>query len=149
MNGETGTELTFPSVENLYHYRKLQMARAPKETLDTLLVCTPSEAKKIGKSVDLGDFLGQWDYEKRFIMKDAVKCKFAQNKELADQLISTNEQYLEESNSWGDKYWGMAYIPSQDGMLSVLGDKYVKLGGKNMLGHILMQVRNELIIERG
>lgn len=43
------------------------------------------------------------------------------------QLLATGTRYLEETNTWGDTYWGVC-----EGK------------GLNMLGKTLMQVRDEL-----
>jgi len=52
--------------------------------------------------------------------------KFYQNKHLADKLLATSGEIVEE-NTWGDTFWGVS------------GGK-----GKNMLGKILMEVRDSL-----
>ena len=64
-------------------------------------------------------------------MKDIVRAKFSQNEELAKKLLATNDEYLIEGNTWGDRFWG-----------TVNGE------GRNQLGIILMQVRDELRAER-
>ena len=60
-------------------------------------------------------------------MLRVLRAKFAQNPELAMQLLATGTRYLEETNTWGDTYWGVC-----EGK------------GLNMLGKTLMQVRDEL-----
>ena len=59
-------------------------------------------------------------------MYDLLKRKF-EIPELRDLLLATGEQELIEGNHWGDVYWGK------------VGDK-----GKNMLGRLLMLIREEL-----
>lgn len=88
----------------------------------------PSAAKRRGRHVDLRD---GWDNIRITIMKDIVKAKFSQNEELAEKLLATDDEYLMEGNTWGDRFWG-----------TVNGE------GRNQLGIILMQVRNELKAER-
>lgn len=53
--------------------------------------------------------------------------KFLQNPDLRDALIATGDAVLEEGNSWGDIYWGK-----------------VNGRGTNMLGQILMDIREKL-----
>lgn len=60
-------------------------------------------------------------------MKKAVLAKFSQHEDLRVLLLSTNESKIVEHTEH-DRYWG-------DG-----GDGR----GRNMLGRILMEVRNEL-----
>ena len=71
------------------------------------------------------------EYTPTPIMEDIVKAKFSQNEELAEKLLATDDEYLIEGNTWGDRFWG-----------AVNGE------GRNQLGIILMQVRNELRAER-
>jgi N-glycosidase YbiA len=71
-----------------------------------------------------------WEAVKDGIMRRAVMAKFTQHEELRALLLSTGEAKIVEHTE-NDDYWG-------DG-----GDG----SGKNMLGRILMQVRQELRIE--
>lgn len=68
-----------------------------------------------------------WEQVKNEIMYNAVKAKFLQNKYIKEKLLSTGDSTLVEhtNNNW---YWG-------DG-----GNGQ----GKNILGKILMKVREEL-----
>lgn len=84
----------------------------------------PSRAKAKGRKIQLRN---DWEIIKDDIMYQVVKAKFAQNQELKEKLIATGDEYLEEGNTWGDIYWGTCH-----GI------------GKNMLGKILMRVREEL-----
>ena len=84
----------------------------------------PSEAKKAGRKVQLRK---DWEEVKISVMTEIVRAKFFQNSELAELLMATNDAYLEEGNTWGDKIWG-----------TVNGQ------GANNLGKILMQIRDEL-----
>ena len=84
----------------------------------------PSEAKRKGRRVSLRK---DWEEVKISIMHDIVKAKFSQNEDLKNKLLSTNDEHLEEGNTWGDRIWGT-----------------VNGKGQNNLGKILMQVREEL-----
>lgn len=68
-----------------------------------------------------------WEAVKDNIMREAVRAKFTQHAELKELLLATGEALLVEHTT-NDSYWG-------DG-----GDG----SGKNMLGQILMMVRDEL-----
>ena len=68
-----------------------------------------------------------WESVKVSIMADAVRAKFTQHAELRAMLLGTGEAKLVEHTE-NDDYWG-------DG-----GDG----SGRNMLGQILMRVRDEL-----
>ena len=60
-------------------------------------------------------------------MKKILYSKFAQNPYLAYGLLATGNEELIEGNTWGDKIWGQ-----------VNGE------GQNLLGKILMEVREEI-----
>jgi ribA/ribD-fused uncharacterized protein len=83
----------------------------------------PGAAKRLARSKPARD---NWDYIKVGVMLELLRMKFADPR-LRAMLLDTGDLYLEEGNTWGDEYWGT-----------------VKGVGKNMLGHLLMQVRKEL-----
>ena len=68
-----------------------------------------------------------WEAVKDDIMREAVRAKFQQHADLAKILLGTGDALIVE-HTGNDSYWG-------DG-----GDG----NGKNMLGIILMEVRQEL-----
>ena len=84
----------------------------------------PSQAKSKGRRVLLRS---DWEDIKDKIMYEIVYNKFSQDEIMKQKLLSTNDEYLEEGNSWHDYYWGVC-----NGR------------GKNKLGKILMKVREEL-----
>lgn len=68
-----------------------------------------------------------WESAKVGVMKEAVLAKFTQHKDLQEILLSTEDAKLVEHTA-NDSFWG-------DG-----GDG----SGKNMLGRILMEVREQI-----
>ena len=84
----------------------------------------PSSAKKLGRRVQLRS---DWENVKYNVMYEIVKAKFTQNLKLKAKLLETDNQHLEEGNTWGDKIWGT-----------------VNGVGENNLGKILMRVREEI-----
>ena len=68
-----------------------------------------------------------WESVKVEVMRKAVRAKFEQHEDLRELLLSTGDAKIVEHTE-NDSYWG-------DG-----GDG----SGKNMLGRILMQVRDQL-----
>ena len=86
-----------------------------------------SESKKLGRRVVLRK---DWEDIKIKVMTDIVKAKFEQNEDLQKKLLATEDAYLEEGNTWGDRIWGT-----------------VNGVGANNLGRILMNVRKELQLE--
>ena len=85
---------------------------------------SPSEAKRAGRHVKLRP---DWETIKVDIMTKIVESKFTQNVNLGLKLLETQDSYLEEDNTWGDRIWGT-----------------VNGNGQNLLGKILMQTRTKL-----
>jgi len=84
----------------------------------------PSTSKKKGRSVTLRH---DWEKVKDKVMEDCVRDKFTRNDDLRQRLLDTGDQELVEGNTWNDTYWGV-----------------YRGRGRNMLGKILMKVREEL-----
>lgn len=83
----------------------------------------PRDAMKAGRSRPPRP---DWDDIKLQVMLDVNRQKFAQEP-LRTWLLETGDAYLEETNTWGDVFWGVC-----NGV------------GENQLGKVLMQVRSEL-----
>lgn len=83
-----------------------------------------NEARLLGQKVT---FRPDWDQVKDTVMKECLVAKFLQHKDIRDQLMATGDEELIE-DSPVDYYWGCG----KDG------------SGKNLLGKLLMEVRNEL-----
>lgn len=84
---------------------------------------TPAKAKRLGKSIVIRD---DWDEIKVAVMYQINRAKYTQHTYLRNKLVAT-EGLLEETNQWGDTYWGVC-----NGI------------GENHLGKILMRLREEL-----
>lgn len=93
--------------------------------LELAVMTDPKEAKRFGGLIELRE---DWEEYKSAAMLKVLVAKFTQNKELANRLLLTDNRYLEETNYWGDKYWGV-----HEGQ------------GKNMLGKLLMDVRDNFL----
>ena len=83
----------------------------------------PNEAKRLGRQVKLRE---GWDMIKDQVMYEIVKAKFLQHPTLKHKLLNTGSAKLVEGNDWGDTYWGQ-----------------VNGVGRNMLGRILMRIRED------
>ena len=80
------------------------------------------QSKKLGRKVNLRK---DWEIVKVDLMRNLVKQKFS-NPELSKKLLEI-EGEIEETNLWHDTFWGVSYGK-----------------GKNILGLILMEVRDEI-----
>jgi ribA/ribD-fused uncharacterized protein len=88
---------------------------------------TAGMAKRKGRQILLRP---NWNTIRNEMMMLGLMNKFLKNHDLAKKLIATAPHTLEEGNSHGDVYWG----------------KNIKPGiGENMLGKMLMTIRNLLI----
>ncbi|ELR25746.1 GTP cyclohydrolase II, putative [Acanthamoeba castellanii str. Neff] len=90
------------------------------------LASTPGESKKLGQSRKV-TLRADWEQVKDDLMYECVMAKFSQHDNIRRTLLNTEDALLVEHTS-NDRYWG-------DG-----GDG----SGKNMLGKILMRVRDNL-----
>jgi ribA/ribD-fused uncharacterized protein len=123
--------LSYPSVEHFYvamkvdsdqfingrYYTKADFKEMMSKIKD------PGFVKKIGRLVKLRK---DWNSKKLEYMNWSVREKF-KDESLKELLLLTGDEEIIESNFWGDTYWGVC-----------------KGVGKNHLGKILMEVRNEL-----
>jgi ribA/ribD-fused uncharacterized protein len=86
---------------------------------------TPAQAKRLGGKKHLHHLVPDWDSIKDGIMLQVLRTKF--ESPLRFELMKTEDEELREWNWWGDTYWGIC-----NGI------------GRNMLGKLLMQVREEI-----
>lgn len=91
---------------------------------------TPGKAKRAGKKVLLRP---DWEEVKFEVMLELVRLKFQHNLDLAAKLLATGEAELIEGNLWHDNIWGKCCC-----------EQCAETAGENLLGRILMQVRQEL-----
>lgn len=122
-------DLEFPSSEHAYMYNKMEPGTDSNLIAYKLMKeFRPGQAKRWGRQITLRS---DWEDVKLRIMEEIVDAKFRQNPTLRVRLIDLDGCYLEETNSWGDKFWGVC-----------------RGEGKNHLGKILMRVRDRLLLEQ-
>ncbi len=110
------------------HYYQSEKALNPVDKARIMLAESPAKARRLGRQVKMRS---DWDDVKDQIMYKGVKAKFTQNPEARAYLLATGDRYLVEDASFSP-YWGSGH----DGM------------GKNKMGKLLMQIRDELRQER-
>lgn len=115
----------YPTAEHAYQAAK---------TLDwkvrmIFLKLTSAQAKRLGRNLQQRK---DWESIKFNVMKEILRSKFTRNLEFKQKLIDTKDQELVEGNTWGDKVWGACN-----------GE------GLNMLGKLLMEIRNEFSAGKG
>lgn len=117
--------LVWPSAEHAYQAAKSQN---PHDWKDVMECVSPGAAKRMGRHITMRP---DWHEIRLEVMEEIVLAKFSQNPVLATRLIETGDAPLIEGNHWGDTYWGVC-----------------RGVGQNHLGKILMNVREDLKIER-
>lgn len=113
----------YGSAEAVYHSGKY-----PTADRDIFTRLDPDPARKFSRAKPYDR--AAWEARKMPTMREVVWAKFSQNPELAKKLLTTGDRYLEETNWWGDKVWG------------VYRDE-----GQNLLGKVIMDVRAYLAKE--
>ena len=84
---------------------------------------TPHGAMMAGRSLRKKEVYPEWDKIKFDVMKKGIHAKFSQNEDIKNKLLSTGDVNIHE-DSPTDMVWGIK--------------------GQDMLGKILMEVREEL-----
>ena len=112
----------YDSVEAAYHSAK----NNSKEWKEFCAKNDSSSIKKAGQEISLRD---DWEDVKVDIMEKLIRLKFNDNQELKQKLLETGDMVIEEGNEWGDVFWGVDLKTKE---------------GKNILGKIIMKVREEI-----
>jgi ribA/ribD-fused uncharacterized protein len=115
---------TFPTVLNYYYYKMYEGIDAA--FAEELRVTDVRDIKAVAdkKKKEVKD---EWYTNRLNVLFTAIRYKFENNEDMKKILISTNNHYLEYQNR--DSFFG-------NGKGSA--------GGCNILGKVLMEVRNEL-----
>ena len=104
-----------------------------EKILDTGNVRTQKELGRQVKGFDNG----LWAVNCRRIVYEANKYKFAQNRQLLDELLATRGTTLVEASPY-DTIWGIGMTKDDEGATD-----RSKWKGKNWLGHILTLLRDD------
>lgn len=100
------------------------MKMANQEDYHTILSCdSPAQAKRVARKLQMRQ---DWEEIKSAVMLSLLRKKFKAGP-LKDMLLATGDAELIEGNTWGDKFWGVCE-----------GE------GKNILGKLLMVIREEI-----
>lgn len=98
---------------------------------------SPLECKRLGRQVTPFDEV-VWNERGLEAMRRVVAAKFAQNPHLARQLLDTGDRVLAEASPY-DRIWGIGWGESDREAQDVSRWK-----GRNLLGQVLMEVRQSL-----
>lgn len=92
----------------------------------------PNEAKIFGHQIELRP---DWDEIKDEIMYQVVKAKFTSHPTMRRRLTNTYPKMLIEGNTWHDNHFG-----------SCKCQRCKNISKENVLGKVLMRVREEMIL---
>jgi len=115
--------VTWPTSE---HYFQAQKFAGTVHVEELRQAATPSLVAELGRDRQR-PLRPDWEAVKDDVMRVAVRAKLDQHPELRDQLLATGTEPLVERTT-SDHYWGCGKDTD----------------GKNMLGQILMELRDEL-----
>ena len=119
--------ITYPTNEHFFQAMKTLDIGERQKIANCL---TPGQAKRMGRQVVLRP---DWEEVKEDIMLFGLCLKFA-DEQLADWLVETGDEPLEEGTTWHDNEWGNCSC-----------ERCRNIPGKNKLGKILMKLRTEFM----
>lgn len=130
---EDSQGLTYPSVEAFFQAHKYSKRENSDILMSRFTSATAQSAKRMGGKRGIPmtpDELTEWiDGRRVEVMIEAIRKKFSDmNTELKNKLIATGDKILiEKLPRFADAFWGVQ-----------------KNGGANVLGQIIMLIREEL-----
>lgn len=129
--------ITYKTAEHWMMAKKAELFN-DNEVLEKIIQAnSPAEAKKLGREVR--NYVDSVWLENRFeIVRQGNFYKFSQNKDLAAFLINTKKRVLVEASPV-DAIWGIGMAGDHKDVLNP-----EKWRGLNLLGFVLMEVRDEL-----
>lgn len=117
----------WPTSEHYFQAQKFAGTPEGKPHVEEIrAVASPMQAAKMGRERHR-PLRADWEDVKDDVMRRAVFAKFSQHDDIRQILLDTGEEELIE-NTTDDYYWGRG----------------TKGSGKNLLGLILMEVRQQL-----
>ena len=128
-------DYNFENVEQAMMASKAMLFNDLESFQKILKTPNPKSVKALGRKVKNFD-PKLWDEHKKYIVKTAVLGKFLYNDKLKENLLATGNKFLAEDSPY-DKIWGI-------GTKSMTHKKNKTWPGQNLLGEILMEVREEL-----
>lgn len=118
----------FPSSEHAFMFSKLPDTANHDYAYALVVRMSPGQVKRWGRSITLRE---DWNDIRLRVMEEVVEAKFRDNPIIREKLLALEGYYLEETNSWNDRFWGVC-----------------RGEGENNLGKILMRVRDRLLLEQ-
>jgi len=131
----SGIFIEFANNEQYFMIKKAYIFDDKEIGAKILTETNPSEAKKLGREVK--GFRNEiWDLVKEDCMYEGLLLKFKQNPDLLEELKKTGTTTIVEASPH-DSIWGIGYNEKD-----ALANR--STWGQNLLGKLLMKVREEL-----
>lgn len=130
--------IPFNCSEQYFMYHKCLLFDPKNKRLQYTILreSCPSKVRQFGRQVaNYNEEI--WEKERYNIMLNALKLKFGQNYAIKEKLLSTGNKNLYEASKH-DRIWGIGYRD-----MDALYKPRHKFG-QNLLGKVLMEIRNEL-----
>ena len=128
---------SFQTTEQAFMWAKAQLFGDKDSARLILAEKNPAKAKELGRGVK-GFNPTHWDINKEFLMYEVNLAKYSQFDDYKSVLLSTGEKRLVEVNG-KDTIWGIGLYANDP---RILDEKQWR--GQNLLGKVLMRVREEL-----
>ena len=130
-------DITFSSMEQYMMYEKALLFQDQEAAEKILQTDSAADIKALGRSVQhFADKI--WIKVREEIVYKGVREKFRQNPELAENLEKTGEEIIAEC-AVKDRIWGIGLSMKDENRHCI--DRW---RGQNLLGKILMRVREEI-----
>lgn len=128
---------SFHTTEQAFMWAKANGFHDRETARKILAEKNPAKAKVLGREVKPFSHI-YWDLNKEFLMYEVNLAKYSQFDDYKAVLLSTGEKQLVEVNG-KDTIWGIGLYANDP---RVLDEKQWR--GQNLLGKVLMRVREEL-----
>ncbi len=129
----------FSSVEQYINYRKALLFNDTYYAEKIMATDDVSEIISLSRKINKGSDK-VWSASRQLILYTGLMCKFSQNEDLKQQLLSTGTTVIAMTHKM-DKVWGIGLNDDDTRIYHM--DKWQ---GTNLLGFTLMEVRRQLSI---
>ncbi|MCR5275741.1 MAG: NADAR family protein [Clostridiales bacterium] len=124
--------------EQFMMYQKVMMFGQMALGDEIMHTADPEQCKILGREFFDGFDAALWKKTRFVVVKRGIRAKFSQNPQMMDTLLATGNAILAECSP-RDKDWGILLSTSDPEVQDI-----TKWRGENLLGQVLMEVREEL-----
>ncbi|MBO4688608.1 MAG: NADAR family protein [Clostridiales bacterium] len=124
--------------EQFMMYQKVMMFGQNALGDEIMRTADPEQCKILGREFFDGFDATLWKKTRFVVVKRGIRAKFAQNPSMMETLLATGNAILAECSP-RDKDWGILLSTSDPEVQDI-----TKWKGENLLGQVLMEVREEL-----